>query len=247
MKLSVIAGLLLSLTGCASLYTPPSTSTEAESTAVRQSNSRMELGLGYLTQGDMIRARKNLEQALQHAPDYYRAQLSMAYYYETVGDTQTAAERYRQTLKQHPRNGQVLNNYGTFLCKQGKFDLADIYFNKALHQPDYYQVDATYENAAFCALKAGEKDHAAHYFQQALNHNPNRWRSLSQLTYLDLEQQHYSQARQRLLQFQDVWGVQPASLELLILVEEKAGNTAQKTTYQDQLLALNEPSPFNDH
>lgn len=236
MKPSVMVGLALSLTGCVS--TSESPLVEPSASLLEQAESRVELGLGYLEHGDMARAKQNLERALEHMPDYYRAQLSMAYYYEAVGDTPAAAQQYRQTLKQHPSNSNLLNNYGTFLCKQGKYGLADIYFNKAIHQPNYYQADSSYENAAFCALKSGDKAQAKTYFQQAINHNPYRLRSLYQLTQLNIAEQEYQQARQRLLQFQEQWGVQRTSLELLIQIEDKAGNSALKHAYQQQLLSL---------
>lgn len=236
MRLCFVACLLLTLTGCISVS--DNQQTEFKPNPVDMSESRIALGLGYLDQGNMPRARENLEQALKHAPDYYRAQLSMAYYYEAVGEAESAAAQYRQALKQHPHNGNVLNNYGTFLCKHGKYNLADIYFNKAIHQPDYYQVASSYENAAFCSLKSGDKAQAKNYFQQAVDHNPNRIRALFQLTQLDIDQKDYTNARQRLLQFQEKWGVHRASLEMLIKVEEKAGNTQMKNSYQNQLLAL---------
>ena len=142
-----------SLAGCVSVTEGPP---KIESDPIAMSESRIELGLGYMGQGNMVRARENLELAVKHAPSYYRARLSIAHYYEQVGEVDEARDAYKKALRLDARNGNVLNNYGTFLCKQGEYDQADTYFNRAIDQLYYYLVSASYENAAFCAFKAGE-------------------------------------------------------------------------------------------
>ncbi|MCQ6508114.1 tetratricopeptide repeat protein, partial [Vibrio parahaemolyticus] len=77
---------------------------------------------------NMIRAHDNLKQALSHAPQYYRSQLSMAHYYETVGEDAKSEDMYKRSLRQHNKKGNVLNNYGTFICKRGDFQQADQMF-----------------------------------------------------------------------------------------------------------------------
>ena len=74
---------------------------------VAMAESRIALGLGYLESGSMIRAHDNLQQALTHAPSYYRAQLSMAHYYETVGEDVKAEQMYKRSLRQNAKNGNV--------------------------------------------------------------------------------------------------------------------------------------------
>ncbi|MFA0520228.1 type IV pilus biogenesis/stability protein PilW, partial [Vibrio sp. 10N.222.55.E8] len=68
--------ITLSLVGCVSVTEGP---LQVESDPIAMSESRIELGLGYLGQGNMMRARENLELAVKHAPNYYRARLSMAH------------------------------------------------------------------------------------------------------------------------------------------------------------------------
>ncbi len=116
---------------------------------IAMAKSRIALGLGYLERGSTIRAHDNLQQALNHAPNYYRAQLSMAHYYESVGEELKAEQMYKRALRQHSNNGNVLNNYGTFLCKRGEYKKADRMFTQAIEQPYYYLIPASYENAAF--------------------------------------------------------------------------------------------------
>ncbi|WP_239502594.1 type IV pilus biogenesis/stability protein PilW [Vibrio astriarenae] len=235
-KVIAIMTGLLPLLGCITVSDNPKA--EVKSDPIEMSESRIELGLGYLQQGNMPKARENLEKALKHSPDYYRAQISMAHYFDTVGETDRADKLYRTSLRHHPKNGNVLNNYGTFLCKQGEFDQANDYFNRAIKQPYYYLVSASYENAALCALKAGKKNKASYYFQRTLDHDPYRARSILQLSKLEIQNDDLSKARLRLIGFHQHFGVQIASLKLLIELEEKAGNTSLKNKYENLLNQL---------
>lgn len=101
MKHVWILACVLSLTGC--ITVKESDNSDLKSDPVEMAESRIALGLGYLENGSMIKARENLEKAMQHAPHYYRSQLSMAHYFETVGETDSARDTYRAALRDHPK------------------------------------------------------------------------------------------------------------------------------------------------
>ncbi|WP_394125831.1 type IV pilus biogenesis/stability protein PilW [Vibrio hepatarius] len=229
----VLLTLSLLLSGC--MTTEVTSTTPIESRPRERSDARVELGIGYLKQGNMIKARENFEIALLHDPNYSRAQLSLAHYFEQVGETQSAQSLYSTALKQHPYNGDVLNNYGTFLCKQKHYDQADDLFNQAIKQPSYYLISVSFENAALCSLKSGNKQRAREYFQRALAHQPDRPISLLNLAKLEIENEEYTDARLRLLRFHQRYGVKKSSLNLLIELEQKAGNKALEDGYRRQL------------
>lgn len=229
-------GLIIALTGCVTVTETAGNATQSDPTEMAE--ARIALGLGYLENGSMIKARENLEKALQHAPDYYRSQLSMAHYYEAVGENDSARKMYRTALSKHPKNGNVLNNFGTFLCKQGEYDTADQYFRRAVEQPYYYLISASYENAGLCALKAGKTDNAREYFKRAIDHDPNRLLSILQLTKMEIEAGDYTPARLRLMDLNQRYGYQKASLKLLIELEKRAGNSALEQKYQTLLNSL---------
>ncbi|NOF42609.1 type IV pilus biogenesis/stability protein PilW [Vibrio cholerae] len=229
-------GLIIALAGCVTVTETAGNATQSDPTEMAE--ARIALGLGYLENGSMIKARENLEKALQHAPDYYRSQLSMAHYYEAVGENDSARKMYRTALSEHPKNGNVLNNFATFLCKQGEYDTADQYFRRAVEQPYYYLISASYENAGLCALKAGKTDNAREYFKRAIDHDPNRLLSILQLTKMEIEAGDYTPARLRLMDLNQRYGYQKASLKLLIELEKRAGNSALEQKYQTLLNSL---------
>ncbi|MCS0183175.1 type IV pilus biogenesis/stability protein PilW [Vibrio alginolyticus] len=237
MKTAKLGALILlsqfAFVGCVTVKEDGSPVVKADPVAMAE--SRIALGLGYLNGGNMIRAHDNLQQALNHAPQYYRAQLSMAHYYETVGEDVKAEQMYKRSLRQHTKNGNVLNNYGTFLCKRGDFEKADQMFNRAIEQPYYYLIPASYENAAFCALKSQDKDKARYYFTRAIDHDPHRPKSILQLAKIEIDSGDYTEARIRLMRFNQMYGVKKPSLQLMIQLERAAGNEALEKKYQKQL------------
>ncbi|EJA7360882.1 type IV pilus biogenesis/stability protein PilW [Vibrio alginolyticus] len=237
MKTAKLGALILlsqfALVGCVTVKEDGSPVVKADPVAMAE--SRIALGLGYLDGGNMIRAHDNLQQALNHASQYYRAQLSMAHYYETVGEDIKAEQMYKRSLRQHTKNGNVLNNYGTFLCKRGDFEKADQMFNRAIEQPYYYLIPASYENAAFCALKSQDKDKARYYFTRAIDHDPHRPKSILQLAKIEIDSGDYTEARIRLMRFNQMYGVKKPSLQLMIQLERAAGNEALEKKYQKQL------------
>ncbi|ELJ8792574.1 TPA: type IV pilus biogenesis/stability protein PilW [Vibrio cholerae] len=235
MKRMLVVGVILALSGCVTVT--ETSDIAAQSDPTEMAEARIALGLGYLENGSMIKARENLEKALQHAPHYYRSQLSMAHYFEMVGENDSARKMYQSTLNQHPKNGNVLNNFGTFLCKQGEYDTADQYFRRAVEQPYYYLISASYENAGLCALKAGKNDNAREYFKRAVDHDPNRLLSILQLTKMEIDAGDYTQARLRLMALNQRYGYQKASLKLLVELEKRAGNSALEQKYQTLLEA----------
>ncbi len=236
MKHWLIAGLSISLSGCMTVI--ENNEPRTESNELEKAESRITLGLGYLKNGNMVKAHENFEKALQHAPDYYRAMLSIAHYYDTVGETDKAHQAYKDALSEHDDNGHVLNNYGAFLCKVGDYEDADDYFNQATKAKQYYLISASYENAGLCALKYHNLYKAKQYFSKAIEHDPQRTRSILQLAKLEIESGDFTTARVRLLKFNKDFGHQKTSLNLLIELETRAGNRALETKYRSLLTQL---------
>lgn len=138
------------------------------------SQTRLQLGLEYLKQGDLNAARQNLEKAADAAPQDYRTQLGMALYEQRIGENSAAEQRYQQALKLAPNNGTVLNNYGAFLCSLGQYVPAQQQFSAAAVAPDYGQVADSLENAGYCFLKAGQNDEARILLTRALKIDPDK-------------------------------------------------------------------------
>ncbi|MDO6497675.1 type IV pilus biogenesis/stability protein PilW [Photobacterium sanguinicancri] len=233
-RLTLALVLCVFLAGCVTVD-PNQHSNGKAFDSIEASEARIALGLSYLEVGQWQRARKNLDQALAYAPKYYRAQNAMAYYYQKVDEGDKAEAMYKRALKDSPKNGDVRNNYGVFLCGQERYDEAIDAFERAIKQPYYYLTSASYENAGLCRLKQGENEEAVFYFERALAHDPQRARSLLQLAQLNIASNNYKDARVLLFTFNKRYGYKADSLSLLIQLEQQSGRLTQAEKYVDLL------------
>ncbi|QLB20503.1 type IV pilus biogenesis/stability protein PilW [Vespertiliibacter pulmonis] len=151
--------------------------------------ARVNLALAYLEQNDYPKAKENIDRAIKHDSNDYLPYSVQAYYYQQIGEPQNAEASYQQALElsktqsldKHPRP-DVRNNYGTFLCKQGKFDAADIQFEQALKsQSHYYHQADTLENRILCALQAKNNEKLVQFLNQLEKLDQTRARELKKL------------------------------------------------------------------
>lgn len=154
-------------------------------------NDNVQLGLLYLQRHENVQAKEKLLLALQQAPEWSTALDAMAFYFESTGDESQAGNYYRRALKSAPNSGQVLNNYGVFLCRNGAYPLAVEYFLKAANKPEYINTAAAYENAGLCLLAQGENTDAAVYFNKALRQDQKRLKSFLALAKISYQQEKY--------------------------------------------------------
>lgn len=145
----------------------------------------LQLGLGYLKQGDRSRSKKKLLTALDQAPNSPDVNAGMAYYFEQTNELDRAKKYYLKAVALSSSAGAQLNNYGTFLCRQGEYTKAETYFLKAVKDQQYVHTAGAYENAGLCALAVPDNEKAKLYFTSALNQDPSRRESLYELVKLE--------------------------------------------------------------
>jgi type IV pilus assembly protein PilF len=152
----------------------------------------VQLGLHYFQHQAPQLAKQKLLLARQQAPRHPEVLAAWAYYYEQVGQTQSAARYYRQAIRYSRRGGKQLNNYAVFLCRQGNFASAEQYFLAATRDPNYINSALAYENAGLCAKKNGKLPQAKGYFVKALQHDPKRVTARRELQQLEDDYVHTS-------------------------------------------------------
>jgi len=173
---------------CKSEQSPPTSINEtANRQNIKAANYNVQLGLGYLKQGNMTRAKKKLVIALNQAPNLAEANAAMGYFLEMTGQYPKAADYYQKSLRLASNKGPQYNNYGAFLCRRGQYKEAETMFIKASQDISYANSPAALENAGLCAVAASDFKSAESFFQKALQQDPRRLQSLSQLITLDLK------------------------------------------------------------
>lgn len=153
----------------------------------RAADARIDLGLAYLNTHDTDKARQNLMRAIALAPNHLRAQLAYTYYLERVGDLSRCDTQYRQLLNAFPNDAHLLNNYGTYLCRQHQYALAHQQFQRALALPNPPNIATLYENTGLCLLQNGQLVQARSSLLKALSYDEHRLTALEQLIQLELK------------------------------------------------------------
>lgn len=140
--------------------------------------TRLQLGMEYLAQGDLNAAHENLVKALNNNPRDYRTQLGMALYEQRIGETDAAHKYYQQAHRLAAGNGTVSNNYGAFLCSLGQYVPAQQQFSVAASVSDHGQVADSLENSGYCFLRANQPQQAQAVLMQALQADANKGTAL---------------------------------------------------------------------
>lgn len=194
------------------------------------SSLNVQLGLQYLSQGNTSRAKQKLLLAIkQH--ESLRSFGAMAYFYEKTGDAKNAEQYYLKSIDENSAAGAGHNNYGTFLCRQGKYQQAEQQFQRAVADSNYLNTASAYENAGLCALLIPNQQQAQSYFKKAVQQNPHMWSSLAQLVKINYQQKNYAKANHYMQIYIKSRALSPEFVLLGVKVAKQLKNKALARQY----------------
>jgi type IV pilus assembly protein PilF len=212
---------------------------ENESSKNEIAMTRISLGLGYLKMGNTQQAKLNLEKAKRFSPNLVQIYTAFAHYYDTVGEPDLATKSYEHALSIDDQDADTLNNYGVFLCRHEKYAAAEKQMLKAIAIPSYILVAQSYENLAFCQLKAKQFDKAQTYLEKAIDHGPNRVTSLLQMMRLQYAKSDYKLAQIYLYRYEkSTRRFSADALALAFKIFEKQGNKNISSHYGNMLVKM---------
>lgn len=245
-KIILFAALSCSMTACVTERTYTGTNVPVEERTfdrIAAAKDRVNLGLTYLHKGNSQQAKFNLNKAKDYAPNLEEVHVAFAYYYQVVGEVDSAEKAYEKATQGSNASGDAFNNFGVFLCQQGKFELSEKNFLAAIKSPQYTRVGSSYENLGICSRDAGQIEKARHYFEMALKYDPRRQSTMLELVELELEQQDLAQAREQLIRFHAIAAQSPRSLALAIKIEQGLNDFIAAKRFGLLLLAKFPQSP----
>lgn len=145
--------------------------------------------------GNLDAAERKAREALKLAPESPDVLVLMAGIDERRGRTQQAGESFRRAAERAPQRGDVLNNYGAWLCQQGRPAESLAWFDRALQAPGYATPAEAQANAGGCALDAGQLERAERDLRAALSTLPGNPVALEAMAQLSFRQGRYMEAR----------------------------------------------------
>ena len=221
----------------------PATIQEPETSQVKPADPKYrakihtELAAAYYEAGSMAVALDETRIALEADPENVQALSMRGLVHARLKENAKAEDDFQRALKIAPKNPDVNNNYGWFLCEIGQPRQSIQYFLNALKDPLYETPEVAYANAGNCAMKAGDLDGALGYLLEALrlskNAAPATRHKLAELLYL---RGNLDEAKVYL--GEAIKAMEPPSAEALWLavrLERKLGNKAGEGNYASQL------------
>ncbi len=193
-----------------------------------------DLGLEYLRKGKLELALVKLERSLELDKKHPKANHYIAEVYKQLGELNLADEYYSKAVKYDQDNPMLLNNYGAFLCGQGRFEEAEDYFFRASETPRYRTPELAYENLALCAMQTDNRVTAEEYFRKALQIRPTLAKSLYQMAIINYDKQEFMKARAFIERFHSIAKTEQ-SLKLGIQIEEALGNESAANEYRQAI------------
>ena len=234
MQLLMLLTILVFISACASKQTEDPYDKSQNRKAAESNTS---LGLEYMNRGQYEVALGKLKKAVKADPGYAPGQTVLAVLYERIGEMDLAGKHYHKAYEADPTNGDVNNNYGTYLCKTGKEDKAIEHFLIALDDPFYSSPSVALTNAGSCALGKGDLVAADDYLRRALKIEPEFPDALMTMVRLNYEQKNYLKSRAFMQRYEAVASHDATSLLFAYKIEIASGDTKAANKYKRTLEA----------
>lgn len=216
---------------------------EAAERKARLVQLHTQLGAGYMQRNQYDVAQQELSQALAIDADAPQANNVMALLQIRLKDPVKAEAHFKRALAADPRHSEVLNNYGTFLCEQGRMDEAEDKFKQALTDPLYPTPELANLNAGLCLMRKPAPRAAEKYFRAALAIHPRLAPALLQMARLSFDSGQTLAARGYMQRYLEVAKDSPESLALAVDIERVLGNKDMQASYALRLSGKYPDSP----
>ena len=229
LRITIAALLVLLLAACSS--TPQKSDEELRKAA----ETNTALGRQYMDRRQYEIALEKLKRAVGFDKTYAPAHSMLGILYETIGEIDDAEREFRLAVRYDPKDGDVNNNLGAFLCRHGKQVEAAPHFDIAVQDPFYSTPAIALANAGSCALSRGELDMAESYLRQSLeldNRMGSALLSMAEVSYL---KGSYLQARAFLQRYLAIAPADEDSLLLGIRIETALGDEKSAEAYRKEL------------
>jgi type IV pilus assembly protein PilF len=131
-----------------------------ETESYKRARIRLDLAGAYFADGQMTTALDEVKLALVASPDLPEALNLRGLIYGQLGEDQLAEGSFKRALEVAPGDGDVMHNYGWFMCVRGRYPEADQLFRRALASPQYRTHSRTLLVQGICEARNGRLEQA---------------------------------------------------------------------------------------
>jgi type IV pilus assembly protein PilF len=187
-----------------------------------------------LIEGDLDTAEAQANKALKADPKSGDAYTLLAVIADRRGRSSDAGAHYLRAAELEP-SGPTLNNYGTWLCSNGRATESLAWFDKALQDPAYRSRTSAMANAGKCTLDAGRPIDAEKILRATLQQDPNDPVALGAMASIAFRAGNYMEARAFSERRLAAASATPEALQLASQIEDKLGDSAAAARYVRRL------------
>jgi len=225
MKLRVLLGpiLCVALAACGAPKTHGARANDPYG-SLSESEIYVRKGIQYMEAGNYEVALQDLTRAVELDGGNSEAYNALAVLYQRLDQPADAERQFRKALSADSDSFGVRNNYGRFLCAQGRYAEAMDQFREVVGSKLYTSPWIALTNAGICARSAGQKAEAERYLRQALEYDPRFPPALIEMAELSRETGQDMSARAFLERYHAVAEPDPRSLWVGVETEAALGN-----------------------
>jgi type IV pilus assembly protein PilF len=242
---AVLAAMVLALMGTACTTTTTTTGSDGRPVArsdaepaspERRAQVRLELAAAYFGRGQTPTALEEVRRALAAQPDLAPAWGLQGLILANMGDPAGADQSFRRALALAPRDGDLMHNYGWFLCQQQRHAESAAQFSAALAQPGYRDGMRTLLAQGVCQARAGNLADAERTLSRAYQIDPTNPVAAFNLADVLMRQSRFDRARFYVGRINAVpEQVSAQSLWLAARIEQRAGNAEGARAFGQRL------------
>jgi type IV pilus assembly protein PilF len=190
----------------------------------KRARIRLELAVGYYQNGQFSIALDELRNALQTDPNYPDAIGVLALVYMELNERSLAEENFQKALHLAPNDSELNNNYGWFLCQNGREAQSIGYFQAAMRNPLYQTPAKPLTNAGVCSIRMRDLAAAESFLTRAFEIDPSSAVTMFNLADVYLRKGQYQRAWFYANRLNTTFDPTPQTLWLGIRVARKGGD-----------------------
>lgn len=205
---------------------------------VEASDVNSELGIRYLQNGRLQLANEKLTKSIAQNPNSSKSNHYFALLQQKLRDNNKASFHFSKAIRLDPKNPELRNNYGSFLCDSKQANKAVNQFLIAVKDPLYRTPAYAYTNAGICLREVGNDARAEKLLRSALKKSPNFPSALLEMANIYHDRGIYPKAQAFMLRYENVGKSSPKALRLCTEINTQMNNNTKAGSCRSALLRL---------